>query len=71
MEETSPENPFGPNYHLLPYNAKIGYKFNRIKGFIKPTKEDLVLKEDEDSKFTGLILMGIAGGALLGGFSRM
>jgi|688.fasta_scaffold250668_2 hypothetical protein len=44
MEETSPNNPYGPNYALLPYNAKIGYKFSKMKGYIKPTKQDLVRK---------------------------
>lgn len=42
-----------------------------MKGFIRPSRQDLIVKEDEDSKFTGLLLMGIAGGIALGGFSRM
>jgi hypothetical protein len=44
MEETSPNNPYGPNYALLPYDAKIGYKFSKMKGYIKPTKQDLIRK---------------------------
>lgn len=44
MEETSPNNPYGPNYYALPYNAKQAYKFNKMKAFIKPTRQDLIRK---------------------------
>lgn len=40
MEETSPDNPFGPNYSQLPYEVKVGYKYSKMKGFIKPSPED-------------------------------
>lgn len=44
MEETSPKNPFGPNYQNIPYNAKIAYKFGKMKGFVRPDKQDLIRK---------------------------
>jgi hypothetical protein len=44
VDETSPSNPFGPNYFSLPYNAKLAYKFNKMKAFIRPTKQDLLKK---------------------------
>jgi hypothetical protein len=42
-----------------------------MKGFIRPTKQDLVRKEDEDSKFLGTILIGFAAGAFIGGAGIM
>lgn len=71
MEETSPNNPFGPNYIVLPYNTKLGYKFSKMKGYIRPTRQDLVHKEDEDAKFVGIIFLGFASGVFIGGVGRM
>lgn len=44
MEETSPTNPFGPNYFSLPYETKIVYKFSRMKAYVKASREDLIKK---------------------------
>jgi len=40
MEETSPLNPYGPNYHFLAYDTKVYNKFNRLKRYVHLTPED-------------------------------
>lgn len=35
MEETSPKNPFGPNYELLDRLTKVAYKYNSLMQFVK------------------------------------
>jgi hypothetical protein len=42
-----------------------------MKAFIRPTRQDLVKKEDENEKFVGTLMMGFALGGLLGGAARM
>lgn len=71
MEETSPHNPFGPNYHGLSIEKKIGFKFSSMKAFIKPSKEDLVRKEEEELKFVGTLLLSVSLSVFVGGAIKM
>ena len=40
MEETSPLNPYGPNYYFLAYDTKVYNKFVRVKRHVHLTPED-------------------------------
>ncbi len=66
MEETSPKNPFGPNYELLSYPVKVTYKYNSILPYIQLSEEDAHYKRTEELRYTGWLVGGILGGAVLG-----
>ena|SRR3990167_4366443 len=40
LEETDPNNPYGPNYYFLPRQAKTYYKYLRLCKFVHIEKED-------------------------------
>ena len=71
MEENSSNNPFGPNYFSPPYETKVTYKYNKMKGYIIPEKKDIVRKEDEDGKLIGTMILGFVCGIALGGAGKM
>lgn len=64
ISETSPKNPFGPNYELLDYPTKVGYKFSSLMQFIKLSEEDARYKQMEELRYMGWLLGGLFGGAL-------
>ncbi len=62
MSETSKHNPFGANSLSSTYQEKRIFKYNLMKEYIKLTTKDVLLKEYEQSKYLGSMLLGIAGG---------
>ena len=40
LDETDPNNPYGPNYYFLPKQAKAYYKYLRLCKFVHIEKED-------------------------------
>lgn len=66
IEETSPKNPFGPNYELLDYATKVGYKYNSLAPYIKLSEEHANDKRMAELRYTGWLVGGMLGGALLG-----
>lgn len=70
LEETSPKNPFGPNYEGLTLGSKIAYKYNLLMQYVQLSPEDAELKLDEQVKYTGALILGVVGGLLLGMGSR-
>lgn len=71
MDENSPDNPFGPNYFSMPYMNKVAFKFNKMKNFIRAERKDIVLKENEEARYIGTLLLGLVGGIALGGAGKM
>ena len=65
MDENSADNPFGPNYFKLPYMAKVAYKYNKMKGYIEPTNEDVIHKQYEEGKFLGTLVLGFTSGVYI------
>lgn len=51
--------------------AKVAYKYSKMKQFIIPEKADVIIKEDEEAKYIGSLLMGISAGFLVGGTIKM
>lgn len=62
MSETSQHNPFGPNSITATQQEKRIFKYNLMKEYIKLTGKDQLLKEYEQSRFLGTILLGLVGG---------
>lgn len=70
MQETSPKNPFGPNYELLDRQTKIAYKYNMLMPYVQLSEEDAVYKLNEQLKLTGTLFAGLLGGTLIGILTR-
>lgn len=64
ISETDPNNPYGPNYHQLPYEYKLYYKYLRLKKFIHLSPDDQKAQINHNYKFYGQIF-----GAGLGMFA--
>jgi hypothetical protein len=62
MDETSSQNPFGPNYAFMSYETKVIYKYNRMKDFIKIKYVDQQFVNYEQCRYIGTIIMCLAGG---------
>lgn len=62
MSETSKYNPFGANSITSSYEDKIIYKYNLMKEYIKLTKRDALNKEYEQSRYLGVMILGLVGG---------
>lgn len=62
MSETSENNPFGPNSISSSYEDKRIFKYNLMKEYIKLTPRDTLLKEYEQSRFLGIMVLGLVGG---------
>lgn len=62
MSETSKHNPFGPNSLAATHQQKRIFKYNLMKEYVRLTPADQLLKEYEQSRFLGSILLGLVGG---------
>ena len=62
MSSTSKYNPFGANSISSSWEDKMVYKYNVMKEYIKLTKRDALVKEYEQSRFLGVMVLGFVGG---------
>ena len=62
ISENSKHNPFGPNSLHSPYEEKMTYKYNMMKEFIRMTRKDELIKEYEESRLIGTMILGFVGG---------
>ena len=72
VDETDPNNPYGPNYYFLPRATKVYYKYLRLAKFVH------VEREDEDALlnfnylyYSAMVLSAGAGFLLSRGASRL
>lgn len=65
MDETDPQNPYGPNYERLSYSAKKYYKFLKVKQYVHMAPEDATLLRVADCVLYGGLLLGLGVGVLL------
>lgn len=62
MSETSALNPFGANSLSSSFEEKIKYKYNIMKEYIKLSNRDSLIKEYEQSRYLGIMILGFVGG---------
>ena len=62
MSEKSEFNPFGANSLSSTYQEKRIFKYNVMKDYIKLTVKDSFIKEYEQSRFLGVMVLGFVGG---------
>jgi len=68
IQDTDANNPYGPNYTLLPIDTKVYYKWLRLKKFIHQMPEDQHEHLRQNYKFygsctfTGIVMFGFAYG---------
>jgi hypothetical protein len=56
IRETDADNPYGPNYMMLPYDTKLYYKWIRMNKFVHLQGEDQKLALNENYKFYGVLI---------------
>ena len=51
IKETDADNPYGPNYMMLPYDTKLYYKWIRMNKFVHLAGDDQKSALTENYKF--------------------
>ena len=62
MSDTSKHNPFGANSITSTFEEKVSYKYNMMKDYIKLSRRDTLNKEYEQSRYLGVMVLGLVGG---------
>jgi hypothetical protein len=65
MSETSGSNPFGANSVTSTREDKLTYKYGLMKEYIRLTKKDTLVREYEQSRYLGVMVLGLVGGYFL------